>query len=147
MNVKTHRSFASVLEELLVETAQTPDGAVKPSLVFDYLTVADELHSGQIRVSADAAAAEYAEAGSFEPGFAAVAAEEPAPELPSIEPREIAAELNLAATPIDELGQLRRRFAFGNHPDRVAPHLRDRAIQRMQVANMLIDEAEGRQNR
>ena len=36
----------------------------------------------------------------------------------------------------------RRAFAFKNHPDRVAPHLRQRAMVRMQVANMLIDEAE-----
>ncbi len=35
----------------------------------------------------------------------------------------------------------RRAFAFKNHPDRVAPHLRQRAMVRMQVANMLIDEA------
>ena len=143
MNVETHRSFASVLEELLVETAESGETAVKPTLAFDYLTVADELHSGSIRVSDGAAVAEYADAGGFEPGFAAVVADEPA-DLPSIEPADIAAELNLDSTPFEDLSQLRRRFAFGNHPDRVAPHLRERAIQRMQVANMLIDAATGR---
>jgi hypothetical protein len=30
-----------------------------------------------------------------------------------------------------------------NHPDRVPPHLRQRAMIRMQIANMLIDEAAG----
>ena len=39
---------------------------------------------------------------------------------------------------------MRRSFAFANHPDRVAPHLRQRAMIRMQVANMLIDEAKRR---
>jgi hypothetical protein len=43
--------------------------------------------------------------------------------------------------PSAELGARRRAFAFKNHPDRVAPHLRQRAMVRMQVANMLIDEA------
>ena len=43
-----------------------------------------------------------------------------------------------------DLGRMRRSFAFANHPDRVAPHLRQRAMIRMQVANMLIDEAKRR---
>lgn len=37
--------------------------------------------------------------------------------------------------------RLRRDFAFRNHPDRVAEHLRAYAIVRMQIANTLIDEA------
>ena len=32
-------------------------------------------------------------------------------------------------------------FALHNHPDRVAPHLRQHALARMQIANRLIDEA------
>jgi hypothetical protein len=45
---------------------------------------------------------------------------------------------------VRDFGRLRRDFAFHNHPDRVAPHLRNHAIRRMQVANMLIDEARRR---
>jgi len=60
-------------------------------------------------------------------------------------PESIAAELGLnqpkSAT---DFGRMRRSFAFSNHPDRVAPHLRQRAMIRMQVANMLIDEAKRR---
>ena len=36
---------------------------------------------------------------------------------------------------------------MNNHPDRVAPHLRSRALARMQVANRLIDEAKRRAER
>lgn len=43
-----------------------------------------------------------------------------------------------------DFNRLRRSFAFRNHPDRVAPHLRQRAMVRMQVANMLIDDARRR---
>ena len=116
----------------------------------------DELHSGRIKVSDDALAAEYREAGAdmaaefaalLEQARAALADEHPAPEekLPPIDPESIAAELGLDRPATDaELGRLRRSFAFDNHPDRVAPHLKERAIQRMQVANMLIDEAKRR---
>lgn len=116
----------------------------------------DELHSGRIKVSGDALAAEYRESGAdmaaefaalLEQARLALADEHPSPEevLPPIDPESIAAELGLDRPIGDiELGRLRRTFAFGNHPDRVAPHLRARAIIRMQVANMLIDEARRR---
>jgi len=104
------------------------------------------LHSGRIKVSADAVVAEYrladaaAEAAS-EALFAAVT-EPLVEELPSIEPEIISRELGLdSRMPAKELAARRRAFAFKNHPDRVAPHLRQRAMVRMQVANMLIDEA------
>ena len=56
----------------------------------------------------------------------------------------IAAELGLATAASGDFGKLRRSFAFRNHPDRVAPHLRQLALARMQVANRLIDEAKRR---
>ena len=91
-------------------------------------------------------AAEYrladaaAEAAS-EALFAAVA-EPLVDELPSIEPEAISRELGLSGSvPPTNSARKRRAFAFKNHPDRVAPHLRQRAMVRMQVANMLIDEA------
>jgi hypothetical protein len=74
-----------------------------------------------------------------------LADEAPTESLPSIEPTAIAAELGLdAAKGAADFGRLRRSFAFRNHPDRVAPHLRQRAMVRMQVANMLIDDARRR---
>lgn len=65
--------------------------------------------------------------------------------LPPVDPDSIAAELGLDgdATGAD-FNRLRRSFAFDNHPDRVAPHLRQRAAIRMQIANMLIDDARRR---
>jgi len=129
--------------------------APRPTIPFDYLAVAEELHSGRIKVSGEAAVAEYREAGeSVEAELSAlldeVDVEKTTPaapeiaELPSIEPEAIKAELGLENAEPADLGRLRRVFALNNHPDRVAPHLRQRALQRMQVANGLIDEARRR---
>jgi hypothetical protein len=141
-----NRDFASLLDELIAAAPADEAEAARPHVSVDYLSVADELHSGRIKVSADAVAAEYrladaaAEAAS-EALFAAVT-EPLVDELPSIEPDAISRELGLTGNvPPTELGARRRAFAFKNHPDRVAPHLRQRAMVRMQVANMLIDEA------
>ena len=69
----------------------------------------------------------------------------PVAALPPIEPEAIARELGLEKLQaVRDFSRVRRDFAFRNHPDRVAPHLRERAIQRMQVANVLIDEAKRR---
>ena len=146
MNAGKNSDFASLLDELIAAAPAGEAEIVRLQASVDYLSVADELHSGRIKVSADAVAAEYrladaaAEAAS-EALFAAVA-QPLVDELPSIEPDVISRELGLSGSvPPAELGARRRAFAFKNHPDRVAPHLRQRAMVRMQVANMLIDEA------
>lgn len=138
----------------LFAASETGEGPVRaPSIAFDYLAVADELHSGRIRVDSDTSAAgtgEYRESASdLAAEFAAILdAKMPLPEkLPPVDPESIAAELGLDKLKLGEpgasadFGRLRRRFAFTNHPDRVAPHLRQRAMVRMQIANMLIDDA------
>jgi len=136
--------------------AEAPAETVpRPTIPFDYLAVADELHSGRIKVSGEAAAFEYRQTDeAMEAGLDAllgeVDVEEPARaeaepiEAPSIEPDAIALELGLADAVPDDLGRLRRAFALKNHPDRVEPHLRQVALTRMQVANGLIDEAKRR---
>lgn len=150
-----NRDFASVLDDLFVAKAPAEDPARPPSIPFDYLSVADELHSGRIKVSSDEAAAEYRRTNEeFEAELAVLLGQAepllagdpvPAEGLPSIEPTAIAVELGLdAAKAAADFSRLRRSFAFKNHPDRVAPHLRQRAIVRMQVANMLIDDAKRR---
>jgi hypothetical protein len=142
VTVGKNSEFASLLDELIAAAPADEEEGVRPHVSVDYLSVADELHSGRIKVSADTVAAEYrlAEAAS-EALFAAVA-QPLVDELPSIEPEAISRELGLSGSmPSAELGAKRRAFAFKNHPDRVAPHLRQRAMVRMQVANMLIDEA------
>lgn len=148
------RNFAAVLDDLLIAAEMHEDAAPKPSIPFDYLAVADELHSGRIKVSTETIDAEYrendlgdlaAEFGKLLDQNAMMPSElaKPADEklLPT-DPESIAAELGLGrldASP--NYSKLRRSFAFSNHPDRVAPHLRQRAMVRMQIANMLIDDA------
>ena len=156
MRADPKRDFASLLDDLFVASRDEAvlseeaddEPVLRPSLNFDYLAVADELHSGRIKVSGEAATAEYIEAGaSIEAELPALLAEadvsEAAEELPPVEPEAIAIELGLNTKGAD-LGRIRRDFAFKNHPDRVAPHLRQRAMVRMQVANMLIDDAKRR---
>jgi hypothetical protein len=157
IGTESKRDFASLLDDLVVGPERGGgEAGARPSIPFDYLTVADELHSGRIKLSGEAFAAEYREAGAdLASEFAALldqaklvlAGEEPKLEekLPPIDPDSIAVELGLngPGKGID-FGRMRRSFAFANHPDRVAPHLRQRAMIRMQVANMLIDEAKRR---
>lgn len=147
------RDFASLLDELLVDS-RIEDQSVPPTVSFDYLAVAEELLSGRIKVADDKVAAEYdATSGTlddkvealFEAAGAYIERPELGAELPPVEPEAILRELGLkASTNAAELARIRRAFAFKNHPDRVAPHLRQRAMVRMQVANMLIDDARRR---
>jgi hypothetical protein len=149
MGTETGRDFASLLDELIAESAAEEPPAARPQVAFDYLSVAEELHSGRIKVSADAAAAEYRLTAAEEASqvlFAAIG-EPPLEDLPAISLDAIERELGLADARPAELSRKRRSFAFKNHPDRVAPHLRQRAMVRMQVANMLIDEAEQKAGR
>ncbi|MEP6564826.1 MAG: hypothetical protein ABJB10_06770 [Mesorhizobium sp.] len=144
-----------MLDDLFVAPEKGEEAGARPSIPFDYLSVADELHSGRIKVSGDTFAAEYREGADLASEFAALldqakialAGEEHKPEdrLPPIDPESIAVELGLnQPKDVADFGRMRRSFAFANHPDRVAPHLRQRAMIRMQVANMLIDEAKRR---
>jgi hypothetical protein len=133
MTTAKPRDFASMLDELLGERAEEPDRAHLFSI--DYLSVVEELHSGRISFSDGVMHAAYQASLGEMP-------ENPAEPEPSVDPDDIARELGLAGKPkVRELDRLRRDFAFRNHPDRVPEHLRARAIIRMQVANMLIDEA------
>ncbi|WP_292470624.1 hypothetical protein [Mesorhizobium sp.] len=148
--------FALLLDDLIIASEKGEDGGARPSIPFDYLSVADELHSGRIKVAGESVAAEYREAGAdlaaefaalLDQAKLALAEEEDRPEeeLAPIDPESIAGELGLDRPAKDtDFGRIRRNFAFANHPDRVAPHLRQRAMIRMQVANMLIDEAKRR---
>ncbi|MCG8270076.1 hypothetical protein MIC97_00915 [Aquamicrobium sp. NLF2-7] len=143
--------FASLLDDLFAPPREEEPAAPLPSIPFDYLAVVEELHSGRIRVSDEALAARYLESETdtgldfsvlLDQARAALAGETPSQreELPSIDPDCIASELGLGE-PAVNLREVRRRFALSNHPDRMPPHLRHRAMIRMQIANMLIDEA------
>jgi len=155
MGPKPNQDFSSLLDDLFDEPVLVAEDEepVSPSIPFDYLSVADELHSGRINVSDDAAEVEYlvtndlyraefeAIMGDAVPPAADIA---PVDGLSPIEPAAIAFELGLERASASDFDRIRRSFAFANHPDRVAPHLRQRAMLRMQVANMLIDDAKSR---
>ena len=144
MGSGSYRNFASILDDLATvrtggdsDVSGAEEAGTAPSIQFDYLSVADELHSGKIRAALDPAAVLY--------GDAVTIAEYELQALLddiSIEPDEEPAPVDLPeATDATSIAASRRRFAFANHPDRLPPHLRPRALQRMQVANMLIDDA------
>jgi hypothetical protein len=156
--------FARLLDDLFAAGAAEEKAGVEeetaqpaPTISFDYLSVVEELHSGRIRVSDEEASAEYRDATAtieealreIEMKRAEIVAPPMEPELlPSVEPIDIARELKLdRIAKLDDLARARRAFAFDNHPDRVAVELRERAITRMQIANMLIDEAQRRLKR
>lgn len=138
------RDFASLLDELIAADRAVAGGR-QPIPTVDYLAVAEALDG--ITVTADAAAAEYRETSAIDADLEALfeAAGAPTEAMLSIDPAEISRELGLSVQrQAAELARIRRAFAFRNHPDRVAPHLRERAMQRMKLANMLIDEARSR---
>ena len=142
--VDAKRDFASLLDDLF---AAADEQATPPITGVDYLSVVDELHSGRIQVSPEPALASYRAAAADlveELALLFAATDDPQQPLRPTDRESIAAELKLDGCGRAELAQARRQFAFANHPDRVPPHLRTNALQRMQVANMLIDEAEAR---
>jgi len=165
MGTSDNRSFASFLEDVLPRHAEGLDddvevqdtGSAAPTIPYDYLAVAEELHSGRIRVQPDRRvgprdAPSYivqleayldAAAGIIEPALRDADVLAPV-DVPSVDPSDIAAELALDKAARNEFPRIRRRFALANHPDRVAPHLREHAMRRMQIANSLIDAARDR---
>ena len=82
------------------------------------------------------ASSRYVEHDSFSP---------PRPERQSTLEELIALELDLApGQPHAELRRLRKEFARRNHPDRVSDACKAHALERMQIANRLIDRALGK---
>lgn len=136
------RDFASLLDDLLIDEAARRASQSRPATALDFLSVIDDLGRGLV-VSDQAATAGYREHADERKAEAA-ALPPPAPPLPqpSIDPDDIARELGLSGRKkAEELDAIRRRFALANHPDRVPAELRGVSMVRMQVANMLIDEA------
>ena len=160
METKTQRDFASFLDDPAIGKSEPEDEPVfedigpAPTIPFDYLSVAEELHSGRIQLqpdrrkggSRDPADPYRAELAAYLDAASPLIDSPPLSDdvLPSIEPADVASELGLGSADASDFKQIRRDFAFANHPDRVAPHLRERAMVRMQLANMLIDDAQRR---
>ena len=72
MRADPKRDFASLLDDLFVAPPEDDDVPVRPAMRFDYLAVADELHSGRIKVSSEQLEAEYRAAGNMEAELAAL---------------------------------------------------------------------------
>jgi hypothetical protein len=135
------RDFASFLDET-VEPSANParpereiadDAPASPSIPFGFVGDMGELpRAGR----PDTATAAYLGLDAEWAGREA---------LPETAPDAIVRELALhRIADLKSLDRLRREFAFRNHPDRMRPEWRDRAMARMQTANRLIDEAKQR---
>jgi hypothetical protein len=134
------KSFGDLLDDLISsEEAERFDVGRAPSLQGDLLDQIERIQASNVPLFEPAARQAY-----HEPVLAPEvieALDTLIPEL-STDPRDIALELGIGSLRTSaDLDRARRRFAFENHPDRLAPHLRARAAARMGIANGLIDTA------
>lgn len=149
LNARERDEFLKALEEARRAALEDDDEAVAPrkSRATSYGS-AEFLHTvdrmaGKLRsyIPTGLLSRLYSENFSRPPGQEAKAAVEPPPP-PKSEHEQVVDELhltpNLTST---DLKLLRRRFAKSNHPDRVAPAVREEATRRMTIANSLIDDA------
>ena len=151
MSADSELDFTSLLEELMAANreAEAREWGVgpSPSLQVDLLDQIERLQAENVGLFADRAMREYGDnAPPDTPKKASI--ETPAHLEPALEdlffldPESISRELGIQAkSRPDELDKARRVFAMRYHPDRVPEEYRERAVLRMQIANMLIDEA------
>jgi hypothetical protein len=159
VGIRAELDFAELLDDLLAASAgdDEDDDAIAPALRVDLLAQIERLGAQGRPVFAGQVAREYDDnagsaapkAAAAKPGSATTAATpklQPAlDDLFFLDPQSIARELGLEAKPSAEaLDRARRNFALRYHPDRVPEAMRERAVLRMQIANMLIDEAKRR---
>jgi hypothetical protein len=149
---QSQSDFASLLDDLIsaARERERSESVSTPTLRHDLLEQLDRLQKDanfpQARKNGEAFEA-YAEASQPAP---APPSDEPTLEpviddLFYLDPGVIARELGIRkARTGDELDRARRSFAKQYHPDRVPEEMRERAKMRMQIANMLIDQAKRR---
>lgn len=145
--------FTELLDELLAasgEAAQEDERASSPSsLRVDLLAQIERLQTRGQPFSTAQAIHEYRDnatvAATRQPEARPAAAPDLQPALDDLfflDPQTISGELGIAdkSSP-EELDRARRAFAMRYHPDRMPEEMRERAVLRMQIANMLIDKA------
>lgn len=133
------RNFADLLDELISSVPQDSDTGLAPSLRGDLLDQIERLQGENAPLFDDSARRAYSQPTLAPEVIEALDAL--MPDL-STDPEQIARELDISnLRSATDLDRARRRFAFDNHPDRLAPHLRERAVERMSIANGLIDAA------
>ncbi len=133
------RSFGDLLDELISTAPQEPESGPAPTLRGDLLDQIERLQGANAPLFDNSARHAYRE-----PTLAPEVIEALDTLMPdlSTDPDVIARELEIGKLrSIADLDRARRRFAFANHPDRLAPHLHARAVERMSIANGLIDTA------
>jgi hypothetical protein len=147
--------FTSLLDELIaaseaVEAAE-PEVEIAPpsSLRVDMLEQIERLQAANMSLFPDRAAREYqanAGNGNVRTTTESMPHLQPALEdLFFLDPESISKELGIVSkSKPEELDRARRSFAMRYHPDRVPEEFRERAALRMQIANMLIDDAKKR---
>jgi len=126
------KSFIDILADLIEEDGPGPK---------DNARRARDPSGYGMAVHLNAAASQDTRDGEVT-GIRSVAYREDLRELRALADDEesIATELNLARVhSLSELKQIRRAFAWRNHPDRLHPTVYGHATQRMKIANMLID--------
>ncbi|MFC3725955.1 hypothetical protein [Neoaquamicrobium sediminum] len=153
MGANAKLDFGALLDQLLAATADAefdePEGGVAPSLRVDMLAQIERLQAENVALFPDRAMREYGDnAEQFQTKTEKQAPQSPANLQPALEdlffldPDSISRELGIGPkSKPDELDRARRSFALRYHPDRMPEELRERAALRMQIANMLIDEA------
>jgi hypothetical protein len=143
--VGVERDFASLLDDLIEKRGEAGDmpGAA-PSLRFDMLEQIERLRAENPDLAVVDSRQDYLDMMAHRAAPAPHRVERAAPLAP-VDREAVASELGISQRMSRvELDRIRRDFARSNHPDRVAIPLRQRAMIRMQLANMLIDEARDR---
>lgn len=152
MGAKAELDFATLLDELLAASDETADSvqdtASSPSLQVDLLEQIERLQAGNGAVFREGAMRAYGEAAAAAPEPEPARTDPPVHLQPTLDdlffldPETISKELGIRPkSSHEELDRARRAFAKRYHPDRVPENLRERAALRMQIANVLIDEA------
>lgn len=155
MGVDATLDFTSLLDDLIAaseaaEAAEPEEDTAPPSLRIDMLDQIERLQAANKSLFTDRAVREYqSHAGN---GPTIRTSPENMPHLqPALEdlffldPESISKELGIVnKSRPEELDRARRTFAMRYHPDRVPEEFRERAALRMQIANMLIDDAKKR---
>lgn len=151
MGADTELDFTSLLDELLAASSEAEfrEGVTAPSLRVDMLAQIERLQAENLSLFPDRAIYAYGESAEAAPRPERPTPPETPPHLqPALEdlffldPDSISRELGIKPkSKPEELDRARRAFAMRYHPDRVPEEHRERAVLRMQIANMLIDKA------
>lgn len=152
MGAGVEPDFATLLDELIAASAESAgedEDFSRPSLHVDLLAQIERLQAENLPLFPERALREYDDNAESMPQAAPRrqagedASLQPAlDDLFFLDPQTIARELGIEPkTRVEDLDRARRIFALRYHPDRVPEAFRERAALRMQIANMLIDEA------